>query len=74
MSGIGEGYPATTLLRANAGMIRDCWIEEAEGYLCIRQVKFNNDGSEPAAKIIRLSPDEQMILFGMLALKGKRDA
>lgn len=54
-----EEYPPTNILRANPGMIRDCFYGK-DGYLIIRQVKFKdiNDISQSAFKEIRLSPLE----------------
>ena len=60
-----EDRPTTTLLRSEAGAITDCWF--SDGSLIIRQTKFNSDGLEPEATVVRLSPEEQKGLL-MLVL------
>ena len=63
-----DTYPPTTLLRNNPGMVRDAWLTD-DGYLVIRQTKFGPDGTAPVTKTIRLSPEEQVILQGLMGRK-----
>ena len=56
---------STTILRNNAGMMRDMWITEDEGYLVLRQTKFDA-GGRVETKMIRLAPEEWEILRKML--------
>jgi len=57
------------VLRGNAGMIRDVFVAEdksafKEGpILVIRQIKFNDDGSDGETKIIRLTLSEAEMLM-----------
>jgi len=64
-----DTYPPTTLLRNNPGMVRDAWLTD-DGYLVIRQTKFGPDGTEPVTKVIRLSPEEQVILGSLIAKRS----
>lgn len=54
------GPPESTILRSNAGMIRDAYVEYKDGVniLVIRQIKFDANGSNPETKVIRLTPSE----------------
>ena len=60
-----DNHPTTTLLRNDAQAITDCWF--SDGLLVIRQTKFNSEGLEPEAKMVRLNSDEQKGLL-MLVL------
>jgi len=61
-------YIVTVLLRNNPGMVRDCWFTKEE-YFCIRQTKYNQDGTEPETKIMRLAPNEVVEMYNVIKAK-----
>jgi hypothetical protein len=68
IAGDPSTYPPTTILRNNPGMVRETWMTD-DGWLVIRQTKYGPDGSEPATKVIRLSPEEQVTLREFLIFR-----
>jgi hypothetical protein len=63
-----DEYPATTILRNNPGMLKDCWIETKDGevVLRIRQVRFGESGG-PSTRTITLVDSEIQGLVDTIA-------
>lgn len=65
-----EAYPQTIMLRNNSRMIRDCWAETDESgeiIFCIRQIRFNDDGSAGESTIVRIVGSEIHAIVRVLA-------
>lgn len=62
----------TRVLQSTVTLYRDCWKKD-NGWLTIRQITFNPDGTEPVCKIINLDPKQQEDLSDFLAAKGVTD-
>ena len=65
-------YIPTTILRANPGMIRDCWWEVEEGVdiLVLRQIRIRPEAVMAEMKCIRLVGGEIDMLQGVLSRRG----
>jgi len=67
-----EKWTETHILRNNDGMFRDCWFTNDEQYFCIRQTKFDENSSLPVTKIIRLSPEETLIVYQVIKTRMEK--
>jgi hypothetical protein len=61
----------TIILQHTISLYRDCWCKE-NGWLTIRQIKFNPDGAEPECKIINLDPTQQELLSDVIKAQIER--
>ena len=61
-------FVRSDILRCDAALTRDCWFTSDDDYLVIRQVTYDEDGSNPRIKQILLSPEEWRAMYVIIKL------